>query len=134
MHSGRLVPDPMVAEVVEERLTEPDCRHGCVLDGFPRTTAQAEQFDDWAAKSYLPVSVAVVIEVDEETLFGRLADRGRQDDDREVIHERFRQYESLTMPLLEYYSEHDILKCIDGVGDMDEVFQRILQAVENTES
>lgn len=134
MQSGRLVPDPLVAELVEEQLTELDCQHGCVLDGFPRTTAQAEQFDGWAVENYMPVSVAVVIEVDEETLVKRLADRGRQDDDCDVIQERFRQYNALTLPLLEYYRDRGVLKLIDGVGDLDEVFARIQQATDITES
>lgn len=131
LQSGRLVPDSLVGQLVAERLSEKDCLQGCVLDGFPRTVPQAEQFDSWAAQSYRPISMVVAIEVDEQTLLDRLAERGRQDDDREVVLERFRQYEALTLPLLDYYRNRGILKPVDGVGSMDEVYQRIEQVVED---
>ncbi len=134
LQSGRLVPDSLVEQLVVERLAEVDCRQGCVLDGFPRTVPQAEQFDRWAGQYYQPVSVVVAIEVDEQTLLDRLADRGRQDDDRVVVQERFRQYEALTLPLLEYYRGRGVLRSVDGVGDLDEVFKRIQQTIEDTKS
>jgi adenylate kinase len=117
-----------------ERLAEIDCRQGCVLDGFPRTVPQAEQFDRWVGQNYQPVSVVVAIEVGEQTLLDRLADRGRQDDDRVVVQERFRQYEALTLPLLEYYRGRGVLRSVDGVGDLDEVFKRVQQTIEDTKS
>jgi len=132
MQSGRLVPDSLVEKLVVERLSEADCQNGCVLDGFPRTLPQARQFDQWASQNYLPVSVVVAIEVDEQTLLDRLADRGRQDDDRQVVHERFRQYEELTVPLLDYYRGQGILRMVDGVGGLDEVYERIQQTIEAT--
>jgi adenylate kinase len=134
MQSGRLVPDSLVEELVMERLSQDDCRSGCVLDGFPRTVPQAKHFDLWASQNYLPVSIVVAIEVDEQTLLDRLADRGRQDDDRQVVHERFRQYEELTVPLLDYYRGEGILSMVDGVGGLDEVYERIQQAIEATRS
>lgn len=134
MQSGRLVPDSLVEQLVVERLTELDCQRGCVLDGFPRTVSQAEQFDRWAGKNYQPVSVVVAIQVDEQTLLDRLAGRGRQDDEYQVVRERIRQYEALTLPVLEYYRGRGILKFVDGVGELDEVFNRIQQIVEETKS
>ena len=134
LQSGRLVPDSLVEQLVMERLAEIDCRQGCVLDGFPRTVPQAEQFDRWVGQNYQPVSVVVAIEVDEQTLLDRLADRGRQDDDRAVVQERFRQYEALTLPLLEYYRGRGVLRSVDGVGDLDEVFKRVQQTIEDTKS
>ena len=134
MQSGRLVPDSLVGQLVVERLAEADCRQGCVLDGFPRTMPQAEQFDRWAGQNYQPVSVVVAIQVDEQTLLDRLAGRGRQDDDCDVVQERFRQYEALTLPLLEYYRGRGVLRFVDGAGDMDEVFKQIQQTIEDTKS
>lgn len=129
MQSGRLVPDSLVEELVAERLSRRDCRSGCVLDGFPRTVSQARQFDRWATENYRPVTAVVAIDVDEGTLLKRLADRGRHDDARDVVLERFRQYEALTKPLLDYYQEQGILDVIDGVGSLDEVFHRIAKVV-----
>jgi len=134
MQSGRLVPDLVVAQLVHERLAVEDCQQGCVLDGFPRTLPQAKQFDQWVTQNYQPVSAVVAIQVDEETLLDRLAGRGRQDDDREVIKERFRQFDALTLPLLEYYRSRGVLKMVDGIGEFDEVFQRILQAINDSNS
>ena len=130
MQSGRLVPDSLVEKLVWERLSQDDCRDGCVLDGFPRTVPQARQFDAWASQNYMPVSVVLAIDVDEQTLLDRLADRGRQDDDRQVVHERFRQYEELTVPLLDYYLSQGILRLVNGVGGPDEVYERIQQTIE----
>ena len=129
MQSGRLVPDSVVSQLVQERLSEADCQQGCVLDGFPRTLPQAKQFDRWVAEGYMPVTAVLAIEVDEAVLLDRLADRGRQDDSREVIRERFRQFDALTVPLLEYYRSRGVLRMIDGTGDIDEVFQRIDQTI-----
>jgi adenylate kinase len=134
MKSGRLVPDEVVGQLIQERLVDDDCQQGCVLDGFPRTMPQAKQFDQWVGQSYQPVSAVIAIHVDEETLLDRLAGRGRKDDDREVIKERFRQFDALTVPLLEYYRSRSVLKMVDGIGDFDEVFQRIEQAVEENSS
>jgi adenylate kinase len=134
MESGRLVPDQVVGQLVQERLAEDDCQQGCVMDGFPRTLPQAKQFDHWIGQSYQPVSAVIAIHVDEETLLDRLSGRGRQDDDREVIKERFRQFDALTVPLLEYYRSRGVLKMVDGIGSFDEVFQRIQQAIEETGS
>lgn len=134
MQSGRLVPDSLVEQLVVERLQQADYRNGCVLDGFPRTVPQAKLLDHWVKQNYMPVSVVVAMEVDQQTLLKRLADRGRQDDDQQVVLERLRQYEKLTIPLLEYYREQGILKVIDGVGEIDEVFDRICRTVDATES
>jgi adenylate kinase len=119
-----------VEQLVVERLQQADCRNGCVLDGFPRTVPQAQQLDLWASRNYMPVSVVVAMEVDQQSLLKRLADRGRQDDDRQVVLERLQQYKKLTVPLLDYYREQGILRIIDGVGEIDEVYDRICSAVD----
>ena len=129
MQAGKLVPDSVVERIVAERLAQSDCQQGCVLDGFPRTLPQAEGFDRWTKANELPISLVLEIQVDEQTLLERLADRGRQDDDREVVQQRFQEYQELTLPLLDYYRNQGILKSVNGVGSLDEVFQRIRQTI-----
>ncbi len=131
MQAGRLVPDSMVQTIVAKRLTEPDCKNGCVMDGFPRTLIQAQAFDDWCKEHYLPVTKVIEFQVDEETLLSRLDGRGRADDDQEVVKKRFSQYRELTMPLLDYYRAQGVLATVSGIGEMDEVFARITAALED---
>jgi len=100
MSSGQLVSDELVEEVVFERLDQPDCHKGSILDGFPRTVPQAEAFDRWLAGRGRPLSAALVLQVDQEELLERLSSRGRHDDNRETIVERLRQYDQLTRRLL----------------------------------
>lgn len=125
MNSGRLVPDLLVEQLVAERLGQEDCKDGCLLDGFPRTLVQAKDFDRWSKENYHPINRVVEFKVDEETLLSRLLSRGREDDDEQVIRERFRQYKELTTPLLEYYEDQGVLARIDGIGEIEEVFERI---------
>lgn len=125
MSGGQLVPDSIVLEIIAERLGEPDCRAGYLLDGFPRTIAQAETLDQRLAEQNTPLDVALVLEVPEEELFERLAGRGRADDKPEVIRQRLVAYRRQTEPLVEYYGKAGLVRSVDGLGSMDEVFQRI---------
>lgn len=129
MDSGRLVPDSLVEKLVEQRLIQEDCRGGCVLDGFPRTLVQAQDFDKWCEANYRAVGRVIELRVKEETLLARLDARGRADDNREVARERLRQYEELTRPLVDYYTAQGVLETVDGIGDVAEVFQRITAAI-----
>lgn len=129
MNAGRLVPTELVQALVEERLSEPDCRVGFLLDGFPRTLKQAENLDRWLAQRSLTIDVVVNIEVAEEELLARLASRGRQDDAEEVVRERLRQYDELSKPLVDYYRRQDILRDVNGLNSPDEVFERIVKAM-----
>ena len=130
MSSGQLVPDEVVCGIVVERLAEPDCKNGCILDGFPRTVPQAEMIDKWFADHDLPPVVAVEIDVSDDELMERLSKRGRADDSEDVIRERLVQYNSLTAPLLDYYRGRNALQSVDGHGDLDEVFSRITAALD----
>jgi adenylate kinase len=124
MSAGALVPDEIIMAIVAERLKQPDCRNGYLLDGFPRTIAQAEALDAALAKQGTSLDVVLQLQVPEEELFRRLAGRGRADDTPEVIRQRLVAYRQQTEPLLEYYTRRGLLKSIDGMGTVDEIFER----------
>ncbi len=131
IEQGQLVPDQLVNRVVFERLQSSDCESGCILDGYPRTVPQAQSLDNWFAEHQAPLDCALEIFVPEEELLRRLAGRGRQDDSREVVAERLHLFEDRTRPLLDHYSQHAILRRIDGTGDPADVFKRILAVVRS---
>ena len=110
MNAGQLVPDEVVVGIVVERLGEKDCARGCLFDGFPRTVPQAEALDRMLAERGMPLDLVLALDVPEPQLVERLLARGRPDDDRETIRERFRQYHRLTEPLLDYYRSRGILR------------------------
>lgn len=129
--AGNLVPDKLVEEVLLERIAQPDCEGGFLLDGFPRTRSQAEALDRLLAERGNPLDVVVEIDVPPTELFARLAKRGRQDDVAEVVKNRLDVYAEQTRPLIEYYQSRGVHRAIDGVGDADIVFQRIVAALED---
>ena len=124
MSKGALVPDEIIVGIIAERLGQQDCRKGYLLDGFPRTIAQAEALDKMLAEKGTPLDVVLELQVPEEELFHRLAGRGRADDTPEVIRQRLVAYRKQTEPLLDYYSRRKLLKSIDGLGSVDEIFGR----------
>jgi adenylate kinase len=128
MSSGNLVPDEIIVAIIAERLQQPDCQRGYLLDGFPRTIAQAEALDRMLDDNRSNLDVVLELKVPDEELFQRLAGRGRADDKPEVIRQRLVAYAEQTRPLVEYYSNKGLLKSIDGLGSIDEIFHRI-QAV-----
>jgi adenylate kinase len=131
MQAGQLVPDDIVIGIVEQRLNQKDCARGCLFDGFPRTVRQAEALDQMLARRGTPLDLVLALDVPVDRLVDRLLARGRMDDNRETIEERFRQYNALTEPLLDYYRRRGILRMIDGEGAPDEVFARTQQALES---
>jgi adenylate kinase len=125
MSAGHLVPDEIILGIIGRRLEQPDCRPGYLLDGFPRTIAQAEALDQLLAAKGTPLSVVLELRVPEEELFRRLAGRGRTDDAPEVIRQRLVAYRDQTEPLLAYYAPSSRLKTIDGLGTVEEIYSRI---------
>ena len=130
MAAGQLVPDEVILEVIGERLRAPDCQEGYLLDGFPRTIAQAEALDALLAETGTPLHTVLEIRVAEDELFRRLAGRGRADDSPEVIRQRLVAYRNQTEPLLDYYTKNGLLKTVDGHGTVDEIYTRIRQELD----
>ena len=130
MSAGQLVPDDLIIALIRERLAQPDCRAGYLLDGFPRTIAQAEALDAMLAQQGTPLDVVLELQVAEEELFQRLAGRGRADDKPEVIRQRLVAYRKQTEPLLAYYAERGLLKTIDGLGTVEDVFSRARKVLD----
>lgn len=130
MSGGQLVPDDVIIGIIADRLQEPDCQAGYLLDGFPRTIAQAEALDKMLAEKGTPLDVVLELKVPDEELYRRLAGRGRADDKPEVIRERLVAYNNQTSPLLDYYSKQGLLQTIDGLGSVDEIFARAAKILD----
>lgn len=130
VNEGRLVPDEIVASIVEEAMLETSCRNGCILDGFPRTRGQADALNAILAGKGLTIDKVVNLDVDDDTVIHRLLVRGRSDDTVDVIEHRLGVYRRETEPLLDYYSQNGTLVTVNGVGDIDEINKRILQALD----
>ena len=124
MSAGQLAPNDLIVGIIGQRLQAADCRNGYLLDGFPRTIAQAEALDAMLAAQSAPLDVVLELQASEEALFERLAGRGRADDKPEVIRQRLVAYRQQTEPLLQYYRAKGLLKSVDGLGTVDEVFNR----------
>lgn len=130
MAAGELVSDGLVVAIVDERLSQEDARCGYLLDGFPRTVAQADALNDSVVNA---IGTVVLLEVDSEELVERMmrraAEEGRTDDREETIRRRLQVYEVETAPLVDFYDE--AVLTVDGVGTVDEVFARIMLALAN---
>ena len=132
MDKGELVPDEVTVAMVRDRLSQPDCASGAILDGFPRTPAQADALEELLKAFNGRINVVPFIDVDQEVLIQRLLKRaeleGRADDNEETIRVRMRVYREQTEPLLAYYQEKGLLEKVDGEQSIEEV-QADLQAL-----
>jgi adenylate kinase len=127
--AGELVPDDVMIGIVAERLAKQDVvDHGFLLDGFPRTPAQADALGEIMGDAGLARAVNIDVPVDEAT--DRMLSRARTDDTEEAIRRRLQLYESTTEPLLAWFEEHGLLFVVDGLGTEDEVFERLRTVVE----
>ena len=132
---GKLAPDEIVIGMIANYVAEHRDAKGCIFDGFPRTTVQAEEFDKILAKNGLKVDIMVDIHVPEEELVRRILlrgkDSGRADDaSEEVIRGRLDVYHKQTAVVAEYYSAQGKYASVDVVGTMDEVFARIAEVLD----
>lgn len=154
MAEGKLVPDEITIEIVKNRLAEPDCENGYILDGFPRSLVQAEALD-----TFQEIDFAIDLDVDKEVVVKRLSGRRfcpdcngtyhisslenaavcpncggkliiRADDTEETVRERLRIYDTTTFPLLAYYEKQGKLVTVDGNGGIDAVYGRILAVLK----
>jgi adenylate kinase len=131
--SGGYVSDEITNAIVEDRLAQADCESGFLLDGYPRTTGQVAALDEMLAKTGLGVDKVLALTVDEDAVVERLLKRaeieGRVDDTEEVIRERQAIYRRETAPLTDVYAERDLLVEVDGLGEVDEVTERVIAAL-----
>ncbi|MEN1943490.1 adenylate kinase [Luteimonas sp. MJ293] len=133
MARGDLVSDDILLGMLEDRLARDDVRSGFILDGYPRNLAQAAALGELLERLDQPFDAAVQLEVDNELLIDRLAGRataeGRSDDNPESVRKRLTVYDEQTAPVIEFYREQGQLTVVDGVGGLDEVFNRIMAAI-----
>jgi adenylate kinase len=161
MEKGELVPDDLIVGLIEDRIGQPDCAKGFILDGFPRTGAQAEALDRMLAKTAKKLDRVIKMEVDEKALIERVVGRftcakcgagyhdtfkrpkvdgvcdvcgsteftRRKDDNAETMKTRMVAYRAQTEPLLPYYSSRKVLRKVDGMASMDEVYRQIRAAL-----
>jgi len=161
MDQGQLVPDDLVIGIIGERLKDPDCNQGFILDGFPRTIPQAEALQPILVKLGKSIDHVISIEVDPEELVRRLTGRRtckncgamyhvlfnptqhewmcdrcggrlyqRDDDKEETIRTRLKEYEKQTAPLIQYYKSKNSLRSIQGIGGLDEIFERMVRLLD----
>ena len=123
MNKGELVSDELVLSIVEGRLENID--KGWLLDGFPRNVNQANSLKSLLEKINQPLEGVVLIKIDDDYLIKRLLERGRQDDNEQVIINRLKIYREKTSPLIDLYSNQGILQGIDGNAEIDVVFSCI---------
>lgn len=135
MDAGELVSDTIVNAIVSDRIDEPDCAKGFILDGYPRTLAQADSVAEMLSAKGLELDAVVELVVDDKALVGRILKRAeetiaaggtpRKDDNAEVFDERLREYYKKTAPLIGYYYAKGLLKGVDGMKSIDEVTAEI---------
>ena len=164
MDKGQLVPDDLMVGLIEDRIEQPDCAKCFILDGFPRTEAQAEALDRMLGKSGKKLDRVIEMEVDEKALTERIVGRftcakcgagyhdkfkrpkvegvcdvcgsreftRRKDDNAETMKTRMAAYRAQTEPLLPYYDSRKVLRKVDGMAAMDEVYRQIRAVLAGT--
>jgi adenylate kinase len=135
MDAGELVSDAIVNAIVSDRIAEPDCAKGFILDGYPRTLAQADAVEAMLVAKGIALDAVIELVVDDKALVGRIVKRAeeaaaagkpvRKDDNPAVFDERLREYYKKTAPLTGYYHAKKMLSTVDGMAAMDEVTAQI---------
>jgi adenylate kinase len=133
MDAGDYVPDSVTNAMVRDRIGEPDCAAGFLLDGYPRTVAQVSELDQMLAdrSEHLDAVVELVADTDEvvRRLLARGQEQGRSDDSEDVIRRRLQVFGEQTAPLAKVYADKGLLRRINGLGPVDEVTARLLAAL-----
>ena len=156
MEKGELVPDDLIVAMVKVRIAREDCQQGFILDGFPRTVIQAEKLDALLSDMNISLDDVISIDVDEEEIVARLSNRfvceeegkvvavsgqdkcpdcggkliRRKDDEPETVRNRLKVYSDQTMPLIRYYEGRGLLRSVDGMGDINTIFNRIVAVLQ----
>lgn len=140
MDAGDLVSDDIVNRIVSERIEEPDCANGFILDGYPRTVPQAKALAATLEQKNLPLDAVIELKVDEDALVRRIENRVaetiaaggvvRSDDNPEAFRKRLSEYREKTAPLSQYYSQQGELVTLDGMAEVDSVTKAIEGALE----
>ncbi len=133
MARGDFVSDEILLGMLEDRLARPDTGNGFILDGYPRNLAQADALGALLSRIGQPMDYAVQLEVSTDLLVERIAGRaaaeGRADDTPDVVRNRLEKYTSQTAPVIDYYRQQGQLTVVNGVGSLDEVFSRLIEAL-----
>jgi adenylate kinase len=133
MDRGDLVPDDIMVHIISDRIEQPDCARGFILDGFPRTVAQAEALEALLKKKGLKLDGVIEIAVDEAALLARIENRAKEtggaraDDNAATLGKRIAVYRTQTAPVAEYYRNKQQLRTVNGMGTVDEVSAAIEQ-------
>jgi len=160
MEKGELVTDELIIALVKERLAKGDCKNGFILDGFPRTVVQAEKLEELLDSLGIKLDGVISIDVPAEEIVGRLSQRRvcekcgyvvqrgdnldigddcpqcsgqiirRKDDEPETVRNRLKVYEDQTSPLIRFYEERNNLLSVNGMGTIDDIYQRIVEKLE----
>ncbi|MBF0858254.1 adenylate kinase [Gluconobacter sp. LMG 31484] len=131
MEKGQFVPDPIIVAMIQNRIAQPDCERGFILDGFPRTESQAEALDTMLSQRGLTIDAVILLDVNEDELVERIASRRgedgtrRPDDNPDVVRARLDVYRKQTAPILPYYEKAGRLLHVDGMKDVESVGKEI---------
>ncbi len=137
MARGELVPDDIVVSIISERIEQPDCKDGFILDGFPRNVSQAEALDTVLEAKGLSLDAVIELSVDDGILINRVETRAsesqgsvRDDDNAEALKTRLGVYHGQTAPLITYYKSRGILRTVDGMAHVDDVSRSVEEALK----
>lgn len=136
---GELVPDEVTIGMLKNKVEDHPEANGFIFDGFPRTRAQAEALDDLLDEEGYCIDALIALEVPEAEIVRRILERGKSsgrtdDSDEEIIRKRFEVYQKETAPVFEYYEEAGIAFSIDGKGTVDEIYDRLVEAIEEAQA
>ena len=130
MDAGENVPDSLTNDLVADRLSQPDCATGFLLDGYPRTAAQVDALEEMLAEQSTQLDAAVELVADVEVVVSRLRQRaleqGRSDDSEDVVRHRLGVYAEQTAPLIDVFKQRNLLVSVDGIGPIEDITDRIV--------
>jgi len=131
MDRGDLVSDDIIVQIISDRIEEDDCANGFILDGFPRTIAQADALEELLSHKKMQLDAVVELVVDDEALVGRIENRAKEtggaraDDNAETLRKRLEVYHAQTAPVADFYKDKGMLRTVDGMASIDEVAANI---------